>query len=106
MFLTAKARAQADSSDGPGQVMLQLEIDGQMVGSMGVQQLGGNEGSLGTSVSQRTLCASYLAARNDRLDPGEHIVRLLAQVVPFDPDPINQFRHLSFYNDRPLILWF
>jgi hypothetical protein len=99
IFFAVKARAQGDPNDPAGNAFLWLEIDGQRLGSTGVQGLGGPIGTAGTSVSQRTLSASYLATGSGALAPGSHTVKAYAQVN-------GQFMHLSFHNDKPLMIWF
>jgi hypothetical protein len=92
MFMT-KTRVQGDASDPGGTVKLWLELDGQRVGSLGLQQL-----AMPFSVSQRTLSASYLAAGSRALKPGPHTIRAFARVD-------GQFIHLVVPRDLPLI-WF
>ena len=87
VFFSAKARVQGDTSDPGGNVFLWLEIDGRRRGFMGVQQL-----KSPSSVSQRTVGVSYLAAGGQRLQPGTHSVKLFGRA---DGD----FKHLSVHND-------
>ncbi|MBL4848463.1 MAG: hypothetical protein JKY65_23325 [Planctomycetes bacterium] len=93
VFLTAKARVQGDSSDPGGTVTLWIEIDGVRRGCIAVQQLRSP-----ASVSQRTISASYLAAGQERLRPGAHVVRLYARAV-------GDFKHLSVHNDCGVIFF-
>ena len=95
VFFSARGRCQGDIRDAGGTVKLWIEIDGVPMSSVGVQGLGGS----GTSVSQRTLAASYLATGNEALTPGIHEVGLVAEVT-------GSFFHLSIHNDHPLLMWF
>jgi hypothetical protein len=92
MFLT-KSRVQADASDPGGLVRLWLELDGQAVGSTGIQQL-----AAPFSVSQRTISASYLATGAGALAPGQHTIRTFARCD-------GQFIHMTLVRDLPLV-WF
>ena len=98
VYFSARVRAQGDPADGAGDVLLWIEIDGIQAGSHGVQQLGG----AGNSVSQRSLCASYLATGANALAQGNHVVKLFARVNSIGAPG---FRHLGMHNDRPLIVW-
>ncbi len=106
VFFAAKARCQGDCNDDAMTVTLQIAVDCQPVGSLGVQRLQGKipQKIVSSSLSQRTLCASYLAAGRQRLSPGKHTVTVIARVELTDPNAC--VRHLSFYNDNPLLVWF
>jgi hypothetical protein len=93
VLFAAKSRVQGDSADGGGTVSIWLTIDGQRVGSMGVQRLASP-----FCESQRSISASYLAAGAGALSPGPHVVELHGGA---DGD----FLHLSLVRDLPLI-WF
>jgi hypothetical protein len=70
-MFTAKTRVQADTNDIGGSAYLFIRIDGQQVGSLGIQQLGPKP----NTVSTRTLTAGYLAAGPNALSPGCHTVK-------------------------------
>jgi len=72
MFM-ANMRCQGDSSDGGGNILLWIDVDGNQRGSTGVQQL-----IYPYCVSQRTLTATYLSAENP-LSVGNHTVKVYAQ---------------------------
>lgn len=95
VMFSAKARIQGDSTDSGGVVFLYIEIDGRRVGSTGVQSLGPN----GTSISERTLTASYFATGVERLSSGTHLVRVYAVGNGA------RFKNLSLAQTLPLI-WF
>jgi hypothetical protein len=92
MFL-AKTRVQADESDPGGDARLWITVDGKQRGSVGVQQL-----AAPSSVSGRTVTASYLAAGDARLKPGRHTIRVYGRAE-------GSFIHLVYFRDLPL-LWF
>jgi hypothetical protein len=75
VMFSAKTRIQGGDTDSGGTVFLQIKIDGNNVGNVGVQQLG----RAPNAVSTRTFSASYLAAGNNRLTPGCHSVKVTAQ---------------------------
>jgi hypothetical protein len=91
MFL-AKTRVQGDISDVGGTASLRLAIDGQPVGSIGVQKL-----AEPNVESQRTVAASYLAAGDGALPPGRHTVTVYGRAD-------GQFIHLAMVRDLNL-LW-
>jgi hypothetical protein len=93
VFFSAKVRCQAGSTNDKGSVFIWLEIDGVRVGGTGVQQL-----ALGSD-SQRTLTISYLAAENNALTAGSHIVKLRSKCS-------GQFKHLLLHNDGSMLVWF
>jgi len=93
VMLLAKSRVQGDKSDRGGNARLWLTVDGKRRGSVGVQQLASP-----FSVSQRTIAASYLAAGDESLRPGTHVVRVYGRAE-------GSFIHLFFLRDLPL-LWF
>jgi hypothetical protein len=92
MFL-AKTRVQAGWDDAGGSARLWMTVDGAQRGSIGVQQL-----APPSTISQRTISASYLTAGNERLPPGPHTVQLYGRAD-------GSFLHLVYYRDLPL-LWF
>lgn len=92
LFMT-KTRVQGGDADGGGTTSIHLVIDGNGVGSAGVQQL-----AYPNSVSTRTLCASYLAAGNQALAPGRHHVQVIGRAD-------GAFIHLAMTKDLPL-MWF
>lgn len=94
VLMAAKSRVQGDDHDAGGTVTLQLMLDGQPVGSRGLQVIGPQP----HSVSTRTIGASYLAAGEQRLDTGCHSVRAVGKAS-------GDFRNLSMNADVPL-LWF
>jgi hypothetical protein len=93
VMLLAKTRVSGDDSDPGGTARLWITVDGKLRGSVGVQQL-----LAPFSVSGRTISASYLAAGNERLRPGKHIVRVYGRAD-------GTFIHLVYMRDLPL-LWF
>jgi hypothetical protein len=93
VMFAAKSRVQGGRSDAGGTVKLWLEVDGVRRGSTGIQEL-----SAPSSVSQRTISASYLAAGSHRLRPGRHTVEVYARID-------GSFAHLALARDLPLV-WF
>lgn len=93
VLFTGKTRVQGDQSDLGGTALLWLTIDGNSVGSTGVQQI-----KYPNSVSTRTISTSYLATGAQALTPGSHKVALHGK-------GIGSFRTLSYTKDLPLI-WF
>jgi hypothetical protein len=93
IMFAAKTRVQGAEADEGGTVQLWLTVDGVRRGSVGVQQL-----AAPFAVSQRTIAASYLAAGNDRLRPGSHVVRVYGRAD-------GSFIHLALLRDIPLV-WF
>ena len=93
VMFSAKSRVQGDQSDQGGNVFLYLKLDGNLVGSYGVQQLSYPDGD-----STRTICASYLAAGNKRLTPGSHTIQVIGRAD-------GNFHNLSLVADLPVI-WF
>lgn len=89
----AKSRVQADGADAGGTVSMWLTVDGVREGSTGTQEL-----RAPSSISQRTIAASYLAAGSSRLQPGSHVVRLYARAD-------GSFIHVSLVRDLSLV-WF
>lgn len=67
MFLLKTRVLDCHDFEGPGTILLQLELDGQPVGSVSVQQY-----TFNNTCHQRTLSASYLALG---LSPGTHTIR-------------------------------
>ena len=92
MFM-AKTRIQGDNSDTRGNIFLFMHLDGQHVGSTGVQQL-----TAPSCVSHRTLTASYLAAGAEALAPGTHTIQVFVRAD-------GSFVHVCALKDLPLI-WF
>lgn len=93
VMFEAKTRFQGDRADKGGNCFLWITIDGVTVGSTGIQQLAD-----GGAESQRTACASYLAAGAKALPTGTHEVIVYAKAV-------GSFLHLCTSKDVPLI-WF
>lgn len=93
VMFTTKTRIQCDGSDAGGTVSLWITIDGNAVGSAGVQQIASPDGA-----SQRSLCASYLAAGSSALSAGNHTVKVYARAD-------GSFKHPCIVKDLPL-LWF
>ena len=93
VMFEAKSRVQADNADAGGTVSMWLTIDGVREGATGTQELRSP-----SSVSERTIAASYLATGSARLQPGPHVVRLYARAS-------GSFIHVSLVRDLPL-LWF
>ena len=106
MVFAAKLRCQGDCNDDAMRVRLQLYIDCQPVGSVGIQRLWGRipQKFISTSVSQRTLSSSFLSAGPRALAPGKHTLSVAVHVEVRDPRAC--IRHLSVYNDDPIIVWF
>lgn len=71
--------------------MLGISVDGVPQGSVGVQQI-----VLGSSNSQRTLSASYLAQGVHRLSPGPHTIQVWVQAS-------GSFVHVVAFRDLPLL---
>ncbi len=95
VMILAKSRFQGDASDVGGTATLYLTIDGNRVGSVGVQECG-----YPNCVSQRTMSASYLAAGPNALPVGSHRVEVWGQIGSGD-----SFIHLATVRDLPLV-WF
>jgi hypothetical protein len=93
VMIIAKARMGGDRLDGGGTARLWITVDGRREGSMGLQQLAGPFVESG-----RTMSASYLAAGNQRLGAGKHVIRLYGRAA-------GTFLHLAYMRDVPLI-WF
>lgn len=93
VMFVAKSRVQGDETDAGGEIQLWLSVDGIRRGSIGVQQIKAPSGD-----SQRTIAASYLAAGNDTLSPGPHVIRLYSKAN-------GSFIHIVLLRDIPLI-WF
>jgi hypothetical protein len=93
VMFAAKSRVQADNADAGGTVSMWLTIDGVRKGASGIQEL-----RAPSSVSERTIAASYLATGSAHLQPGQHIVRLYARAD-------GSFIHVSLVRDLPLV-WF
>jgi hypothetical protein len=93
IFIAGKTRIQADASDAGGSAYLYLEVDGERVGSLGVQQLAHPD-----SVSTRTLSSSFLTSGTHALSPGMHHVVLYGKVT-------GSFIHAAMTKDLPLV-WF
>ena len=78
VFFSAKTRIQADNADGFSTVTLGIRVDGNQLGSVGVQQLADGAGQ-----ASRTLSASYLSAAgtsSTRLLPGNHVVEVFVRI--------------------------
>jgi len=88
-LFSAALRVQGDGRDGGGRFEAWLELDGQRVGSPGLQEL-----SPASPVSTRTVTLSYLAA----LTPGRHHVALVCRAT-------GDFWHLAVTRNLPLV-WF
>lgn len=93
VMFAAKSRVQAGRFDVGGTAKLWLTIDGKQRGSIGVQQL-----SEPSTISQRTISASYLAAGKRRLRPGKHEVKVYVRVQ-------GSFAGVGLSRDLPLV-WF
>jgi hypothetical protein len=93
VMFAAKTRVQAGSNDQGGTVELWLTVDGVRRGSTGIQQL-----AAPSSISQRTIAASYLAAGRHRLTRGRHTIEVHARVE-------GSFAHLVVFRDLPFV-WF
>lgn len=93
VMFTTKARVQAGPDDGGGTILLWIVVDGVRRGSVGIQDL-----AAPSTLSQRTLSASYLAAGKQRLSPGRHTVAVYARVE-------GSFANVSLSRDLPLV-WF
>jgi hypothetical protein len=94
VLFTAKSRVQGDEADEGGRVSLWLELDGRRVGSVGVQRLGPQP----YAVSERSICASYLAAGARALTAGRHEIRVFGRVD-------GSFLHLAMVADLPLVFF-
>jgi hypothetical protein len=93
VMFTAKSRVQAGANDRGGTIKLWLVIDGVHRGSVGLQDLASP-----STISQRTISASYLAAGEQRLTPGKHTIAVYARVE-------GSFANVSLSRDIPLV-WF
>ena len=93
VLFMAKTRMQGDKSDGGGQVVLYINIDGNNTPTTGVQGITSADGE-----SQRTLSTSYFATGNNRLAPGTHTVQVYVAAQ-------GSFIHMTVANDLPLV-WF
>jgi hypothetical protein len=95
VMFSAKARIQGDLHDDGGTVLFYIVLDGQQVGSIGVQTLGGN----GASISERTLTASYFATGASKLSSGAHSIQVYAVGNG------TNYQNLSLVQTLPLV-WF
>jgi len=93
VMFVAKTRVQAGQDDAGGTAALWLEVDGVRRGSVGAQEL-----AAPSTIRQRTLSASYLAAGAQRLSPGRHTVEVHGRID-------GSFYAVAFSRDLPL-LWF
>lgn len=78
VYFSAVTRVQGDNADSFSTASLQLRVDGEWVGTVGVQQL-----ALGAGQASRTLSASWLSAVDSEhgpLAPGSHRVEALMRV--------------------------
>jgi len=91
VFFKAATRLQGASSDPGGDVSLWLNIDGEDVGTVGVQQL-----TYPDCLSSRTIVASYLSAGDKKLAPGPHVVKVYCRATGY-------FAALAVAKDLPLI---
>jgi len=93
IMFTSKIRVQGDPTDEGGICTLWISIDDKIVGFQGVQEL-----KYPSSVSQRTITASYLATGELSLSPGIHHIKSMIKID-------GEFKHLSVHKDMPL-MWF
>jgi len=91
LAILAKTRVQADRADPGGIVFLGLSIDAVDKGSVGTQEL-----HKGDTISQRTLCASYLVSSDKPLAPGRHHISVWMRAV-------GSFIHVSANKDLSLL---
>lgn len=94
VLFSTKSRMQGDSDDTGGTIFLYLKVNGQVKGSLGVQQFG----PAPNGVSVRTITSSYMAAGAQALPVGCHTVQAVARGQ-------GDFKHLVMNADMPL-LWF
>jgi hypothetical protein len=90
LMIIAKTRIQGDTKDLGGTALIRIELDGQTVGSAGIQQL-----EYPDCISSRTVSSSYLATG---LTPGNHTLRAVGAAI-------GSFMHMSTCRDLPLV-WF
>lgn len=90
VYIMAKALVQADENDKGGIVFYQIRLDGNLVGSVGVQEL-----KTGDTVSTRTISASHLATG---LSAGSHLAEVIVTAQ-------GSFIHLAFTRDLPLVVF-
>jgi hypothetical protein len=93
VMFAAKDRVLASPYTLGGTTKLWLTVDGRQRGSIGVQEL-----TPPSTISQRTISASYLAAGRHRLRPGKHTVKVYARAQ-------GGFDAVSLSRDLPLV-WF
>jgi hypothetical protein len=93
VMFTAKSRELASADSEGGTIKLWLVVDGVHRGSVGVQDL-----AAPSTISQRTISASYLAAGTRRLRPGKHKVEVYARAE-------GSFDSVWLSRDLPLV-WF
>jgi hypothetical protein len=93
VMFTASLRLQGGTGDQGGLFHLWLTIDGKKVGTEGLQELAEH-----STVSTRTVSASYLSAGGDILAPGLHVLELHGMAQ-------GGFKHLAVTRDMPL-MWF
>lgn len=91
VFFKAVTRLQGASTDAGGNVSFWLNIDGQDVGTVGLQQL-----KTPDCLSSRTIVASYLSAGDKKLAIGPHVVRVYCRANGY-------FNALAIAKDLPLI---
>ncbi|MCS3801000.1 hypothetical protein [Niastella sp. OAS944] len=91
VFIKTATRLQGADADAGGDVKLWLNIDGEDVGTVGVQQL-----KAPNCLSSRTIVASYLATGDKRLTPGAHVVRAYIKAT-------GSFNALAVARDLPLV---
>lgn len=93
IFISAMTRLQGDRHDQGGRFEMWLMVDGVRQGSTGVQEL-----SSPSSVSTRTVAASFMTTGDSALSPGRHVVQLYIRAT-------GHFIHLAITRNMP-ILWF
>jgi len=91
VFFKAATRLQGNENDAGGDVILWINIDGEDVGVVGVQQL-----KYPHCVSSRTIVASYLSAGDKKLTPGPHVVKVLCRAT-------GSYGALAVAKDLPLV---
>jgi len=82
---------------------VQLRLDGQMVGNVALQGIGGWLGGWDTAQSQRTGAVSYLTTGGQALAAGDHVVELVVTLNAYSSPP--RVERMSIWDDDPMLLW-
>lgn len=95
------AKSRLFGGPGKGTASLKIRLDGQVVGSVGLQDCGMLVS--GGCVSGRTLTASYLTAGSNRLQPGNHTLEAVGRFNTLSPEQVGQQHYMS---SDGVLIWF